>query len=110
MPAQFNFIPKTNQKNYCKEWLRVVPSCGIILPGEVIEINVSILVTSISAPSLHSNRDTLDDFIVLHLEGGKDHYVKYSFIFILFYFYFIFILFYLLDYFIIKLLYYYFII
>lgn len=74
--AQFKFIPKLQEENYCKPWLWIAPSTGILTPGEKGEITFTVLVDKRSAPALNKKTETIDDILILHLENGKDVFVR----------------------------------
>ncbi|XP_017773007.1 PREDICTED: type II inositol 1,4,5-trisphosphate 5-phosphatase, partial [Nicrophorus vespilloides] len=70
VPVDFKFIQKNDEKSYCKEWLRITPFCGRINPGEKSDIRLEI--------NLEQALQSLDDILVLHLEGGKDLFITVS--------------------------------
>ncbi len=61
------FIPKLEDRMYCKPWLWLIP--GMLLPGETVDITFVALVGSAAAYALNSGRDTLDDIVVLRVEN-----------------------------------------
>ena len=48
----------------------------MVYTGEKVAINITIHVTAPSAPALNFGEDTLDDILILHTEGGKDHFIS----------------------------------
>ncbi|CAB1337420.1 unnamed protein product, partial [Coregonus sp. 'balchen'] len=56
VPCHFAFIPKLNDSQYCKNWLRAEPSEGFLEPRE----------------------DAIEDILVLHLDRGKDYFITIS--------------------------------
>ncbi|XP_035686464.1 type II inositol 1,4,5-trisphosphate 5-phosphatase-like isoform X1 [Branchiostoma floridae] len=75
VPCQFEFICKLDEKEYCKPWLNVQPSLGFIMPGDSYPIELEIYVDKNTAGRLNSGEDSLEDILVLHLDGGKDYFV-----------------------------------
>lgn len=73
--CKFCFVPKPNEEFICKDWLEFEPSAGILLPEEKMVINISINVRMESGHALNSERDTLDDILILHLQNGRDHFL-----------------------------------
>ncbi|XP_066260889.1 inositol polyphosphate 5-phosphatase OCRL isoform X1 [Euwallacea similis] len=67
VPAEFEFIKKLDEETYCKDWLRILPFCGSINPGETCDIRLEV--------NLDVDVDTLYDILVLHLKGGKDMFI-----------------------------------
>lgn len=76
--CRFRFIAKPNDKHFCKPWLRITPAFGMLAPGESTEIVFVTLVDKMTAPSLNSNKEKLDDILILHLENGKDFFISVS--------------------------------
>ena len=63
MVLRFNFRP--GEEAFAKPWIEVVPSTGVIGPGESVTVAVSLSVTTQHAGDLNSGVDTLDDIIIL---------------------------------------------
>jgi len=74
-PVQFEFIPKLDENDLCKPWIKVDPVAGLIMPGDVLELELSIYVDKMSAPLVTMGNCRLDDILVLHLIDGKDFFV-----------------------------------
>ncbi|XP_069049892.1 inositol polyphosphate 5-phosphatase OCRL isoform X2 [Lepisosteus oculatus] len=75
VPCQFAFIPKLNDTQYCKPWLRADPCDGILEPNETLEIFLEVYVSKDSVTMLNSGEDTIEDILVLHLDRGKDYFI-----------------------------------
>lgn len=75
VPCHFAFIPKPNDPNYCKPWLRAEPSDGFLEPSETLEIYLEVYVSKDSVTLLNSGQDTIYDILVLHLDRGKDYFI-----------------------------------
>ncbi|XP_068571186.1 inositol polyphosphate 5-phosphatase OCRL isoform X3 [Cebidichthys violaceus] len=78
VPCHFAFIPKLNDSQYCKPWLRAEPSDGFLEPNEILEIYLEIYVSKDSVTLLNSGEDTIEDILVLHLDRGKDYFITIS--------------------------------
>lgn len=76
--AQFAFIAKLDDTEFCKPWLSVKPSVGVIMQGSTKQVKITVYVDKESARALNSGEDKLEDILVLHLEGGKDFFVSVS--------------------------------
>eukprot|EP01156_Anaeramoeba_ignava_P022426 Anaeramoba_ignava/c20646_g2_i1.p1 GENE.c20646_g2_i1~~c20646_g2_i1.p1 ORF type:complete len:751 (+),score=175.99 c20646_g2_i1:205-2457(+) len=74
--AKFNFVPKVNDKNICKSWLKIDKLNGFILPGTKLEIKFTIHVDNSTAHLLNIGKEELDEIVILHFENGKDHFVS----------------------------------
>lgn len=53
--------------NYCKDWLRISPSSGIINVGDKCDVRLEVI--------LETDLEKLYDILVLHLEDGKDMFI-----------------------------------
>ncbi|XP_073676521.1 inositol polyphosphate 5-phosphatase OCRL isoform X2 [Garra rufa] len=71
----FAFIPKLNDSQYCKTWLRAEPSEGVLDPNEKMEIFLEVYVSKDSVTLLNSGEDKIEDILVLHLDRGKDYFI-----------------------------------
>uniref|UniRef100_A0A8C5BVX6 phosphoinositide 5-phosphatase n=1 Tax=Gadus morhua TaxID=8049 RepID=A0A8C5BVX6_GADMO len=78
VPCHFAFIPKLNDTQYCKNWLRAEPSDGFLEPSENLEIYLEVYVSKDSVTLLNSGGDSIDDILVLHLDRGKDFFITIS--------------------------------
>ncbi|KAK2142063.1 hypothetical protein LSH36_1001g00016 [Paralvinella palmiformis] len=76
--VQFEFINKPRDTTFCKPWLLVMPSRGIIDVGEKLEIQLEVYVDSTTSGPLNIGDDIIEDILVLHLEGGKDLFITVS--------------------------------
>eukprot|EP00111_Clytia_hemisphaerica_P006345 TCONS_00018387-protein len=74
-PVEFEFIPKLDETEVCKPWLKINPQCGFIYPGDFFEIELTISVDKLSAPMVTIGNCKLDEILVLHLVDGKDFFV-----------------------------------
>lgn len=73
--CHFSFIPKLNDTQYCKPWLRAEPCEGYLEPNESVEISLEVYVSKDSVTLLNSSQDTIEDILVLHLDRGKDYFL-----------------------------------
>ncbi|XP_033948414.1 inositol polyphosphate 5-phosphatase OCRL isoform X3 [Pseudochaenichthys georgianus] len=78
VPCHFAFIPKLNDTQYCKSWLRAEPSDGFLEPNETLEIYLEVYVSKDSVTLLNSGEDAIEDILVLHLDRGKDYFITIS--------------------------------
>ncbi|XP_074530175.1 inositol polyphosphate 5-phosphatase OCRL isoform X2 [Halichoeres trimaculatus] len=78
VPCHFAFIPKLNDSQYCKPWLRAEPSDGFLEPNETLEIYLEAYVSKDSVTLLNSGEDSIEDILVLHLDRGKDYFITIS--------------------------------
>ncbi|KAK1167474.1 inositol polyphosphate 5-phosphatase OCRL-like isoform X2 [Acipenser oxyrinchus oxyrinchus] len=75
VPCHFAFIPKLNDTQFCKPWLRVEPCDGYLEPNETVEISLEVYVSKDSVTMLNSTEDSIEDILVLHLDRGKDYFL-----------------------------------
>ncbi|XP_071979267.1 inositol polyphosphate 5-phosphatase OCRL isoform X2 [Engystomops pustulosus] len=78
VPCHFSFIPKLNDSQYCKPWLRAEPCEGYLEPNESVEISLDVYVSKDSVTLLNSGQDMIEDILVLHLDRGKDYFLTIS--------------------------------
>ncbi|CAH2314848.1 inositol polyphosphate 5-phosphatase OCRL-1 isoform X2 [Pelobates cultripes] len=78
VPCHFSFIPKLNDTQYCKTWLRAEPCEGYLEPDETVDINLDVYVSKDSVTMLNSGEDKIEDILVLHLDRGKDYFITIS--------------------------------
>ncbi|KAG8448228.1 hypothetical protein GDO86_015359 [Hymenochirus boettgeri] len=78
VPCHFSFIPKLNDTQYCKPWLRAEPCEGYLEPDETVEISLDVYVSKDSVTKLNSGEDKIEDILVLHLDRGKDYFLTIS--------------------------------
>ncbi|XP_053734979.1 inositol polyphosphate 5-phosphatase OCRL isoform X2 [Synchiropus splendidus] len=78
VPCHFAFIPKLNDMQYCKTWLRAEPCDGFLEPNENLEIYLEVYVSKDSVTLLNSGEDSIEDILVLHLDRGKDYFITIS--------------------------------
>ncbi|KAF3838631.1 hypothetical protein F7725_010399 [Dissostichus mawsoni] len=65
VPCHFAFIPKLNDTQYCKSWLRAEPSDGFLEPNETLEIYLEVYVSKDSVTLLNSGEDAIEDILLL---------------------------------------------
>lgn len=74
--AQFRLVPKLDEPSFCKPWLNVLPTYGMIIPNDnEIVVNFTINVNNDIARALNSGKEVLEDIIILRLENGRDYYI-----------------------------------
>ncbi|OCT65900.1 inositol polyphosphate 5-phosphatase OCRL isoform X2 [Xenopus laevis] len=76
--CHFSFIPKLNDTQYCKTWLRAEPCEGYLEPEETVDISLDVYVSKDSVTMLNSGEDRIEDILVLHLDRGKDYFLTIS--------------------------------
>ncbi|KAJ3286688.1 hypothetical protein HK104_008910 [Borealophlyctis nickersoniae] len=76
--AQYQFVAKPGDKSFSKPWCYVNPPISMLLPGDKLNINITILVDASTSPALNFGMGTLDDILIFHIENGKDHFVSVS--------------------------------
>jgi len=56
--------------------LYIHPPLGILTPNEKVTINLTVNVTEITANLFNIGKEKVEDIIILHLENGKDYFVR----------------------------------
>ncbi|XP_013923843.1 PREDICTED: inositol polyphosphate 5-phosphatase OCRL-1 [Thamnophis sirtalis] len=78
VPCHFSFIPKLNDTQYCKPWLRAEPNEGYLEPEETLDISLDVYVSKDAVTLLNSGEDKIEEILVLHLDRGKDYFLTIS--------------------------------
>ncbi|XP_015261635.1 PREDICTED: inositol polyphosphate 5-phosphatase OCRL-1 [Gekko japonicus] len=76
--CHFSFIPKLNDSQYCKPWLRAEPCEGYLEVDETVDISLDVYVSKDSVTLLNSGEDKIEEILVLHLDRGKDYFLTIS--------------------------------
>lgn len=71
--AQYRFIFHEDEKLKTPNWIRIEPIQGLIAPGQSEEIKLSFIYDNYVAISDAREKDHI---LVLHIEGGRDHFVR----------------------------------
>lgn len=71
--AQYRFISHGDEGLKTPSWIRVHPIQGLIAPGQFEEVTVSFVYDNAVAIS---NERSKEHILVLHIEGGRDHFVS----------------------------------
>ena len=51
--AKYQFIPKLNEKKFCKQWLFINPPFGLLVPGEKLEIKFTVHIGNVTFNYFH---------------------------------------------------------
>jgi len=76
--VQFSLVPRLEGEPLCKPFVSVSPHHGMILPGDKLEMTITVLVNKKSALALVTEEDRIEDIIIFRLENGGDHFVTIS--------------------------------
>ena len=76
--ARFRFVPKLEERTFCKTWMNISPKFGMLTPGETETVDIAVLVDYRTARHMVSKRETIDDILVLRLDNGRDFFVSVS--------------------------------
>lgn len=76
--AQFRLVPKVDESDLCKPWLTASPAYGMLIPGEQMEVELTITIDNTTANKINTSREVLEDIIILRLENGRDYYISVS--------------------------------
>ena len=55
--------------------MRIKPPSAVMLPGDVMKVDLTMLVDAPSAPALNRGDDFLDDVLIIHVVNGADKFV-----------------------------------
>lgn len=77
VPAQFRFVPPGGSEGpYHPHWIRVSPEHGLLMPGHTAEITIIFIYDNEIARKALSSDQFVESILVLHIEGGRDHFVS----------------------------------
>ncbi|RYY34588.1 hypothetical protein EON62_03160, partial [archaeon] len=87
--AAWRFVPKPEEKWFCKTWMSLTPAYGMLAPGEKVDITVTVNVDDAVARDISLGRECattaatsvgglLEDILILRMERGRDYYVTVS--------------------------------
>eukprot|EP00943_MAST-04B_sp_MAST-4B-sp1_P000057 g57.t1 len=74
--ATYRFVPKLEELEFCKSWISLRPSYGMILPGETVTFEVTACLDGRTMHALNSGRETLDDILILRFTNGPDFFIS----------------------------------
>jgi phosphatidylinositol-bisphosphatase len=79
--AEFNFVPTLFQDDISKPWLKINPESGTLMPGESLEIQLTICIDSSTGAyelntDLEGSNGTIFEILVLHVKDGRDYFVR----------------------------------
>lgn len=73
--AAWRFAPKPGDIDATARWLRVTPIAGYTPPAHEVSITLTASVGPAEARAAAEGVPTLDDTLILRVEGGSDHYL-----------------------------------
>ncbi|KAJ2700762.1 hypothetical protein H4218_001851 [Coemansia sp. IMI 209128] len=76
VPLEYSFVATPSRPHYAPPWLRISPHCGMLLPGESVDVGFSVLVDERTSAALSTRAEDLSDILVLHLDRGRDYFVQ----------------------------------
>ena len=74
--ATFRFVPKLEEVEFCKSWISLRPSFGMVLPGETVTFEVTACLDGRTLHAFNCGRETLDDILVLRFANGPDFFIS----------------------------------
>ena len=97
--AAFRFVPKLEEKQFCKPWMTIHPKFGMLMPGETANVRVLCFIFFMSTQTSHNQsqhtqihitahvdyrtarnfatkRDRIEDILILRLENGRDFFIS----------------------------------
>ena len=76
--AAWRFITKPGESRMSKPWIQVTPHYGLLLPGEKQTVTIACCVYGGIAAAVLCGLEVLEDFLIIRLEKGGDHYILVS--------------------------------
>ena len=77
VPSQFRFVPPGGIDGPPHpNWIRLAPDHGIVMPGQALQITVFFIHDNEVARKALKPDQFMESILVLHIEGGRDHFVS----------------------------------
>ncbi|KAJ1807665.1 hypothetical protein LPJ75_004753, partial [Coemansia sp. RSA 2598] len=76
VPLEYSFIATPAREDYAPKWLRISPDSGMLLPGQDVQLEFSVMVDETTSAPLSARVDDLADILVLHLTRGRDYFIQ----------------------------------
>eukprot|EP01029_Cantina_marsupialis_P023865 TRINITY_DN6014_c1_g1_i1.p1 TRINITY_DN6014_c1_g1~~TRINITY_DN6014_c1_g1_i1.p1 ORF type:complete len:804 (-),score=195.46 TRINITY_DN6014_c1_g1_i1:140-2551(-) len=73
--VHFCFVAKLEDPEFCRPWISATPTCGVILPGQSISIDIEVYVDSSCASMMNTGISAVDDILVIRLLDGRDYFL-----------------------------------
>ena len=70
--AHWHFVSKLEDTSICRRWIHVSQQNGLLLPGESVNITLTVRVDKKTAQALHLGRELLEDVLILRIENSGD--------------------------------------
>ena len=74
--AHWHFVPKLEDPRICRRWVSVSHEDGLLLPGEAVDVTLTVRVDKKTAQAMNLGRELLDDVLVLRVENSGDFFVS----------------------------------
>lgn len=76
IPCVYRFVGADAEQPICPQWLKIHPVAGLLRPGELSTIIVTVFVDNSSASQLNLAPPRLNFTLILHTALGKDHFIS----------------------------------
>ncbi|KAJ2883801.1 hypothetical protein FB639_002098, partial [Coemansia asiatica] len=76
VPLEYSFIATPARESYAPEWLQISPDSGMLLPGQDIQLEFTVMVDETTSAPLSAREEDLADILVLHLTRGRDYFIQ----------------------------------
>ncbi|KAJ2159234.1 hypothetical protein GGF46_003164 [Coemansia sp. RSA 552] len=76
VPLEFSFMPTPDRTSIAPKWLQIAPDGGMLLPGQELGLEMTVLVDEQASGPLSTREAELYDILVLHLKRGRDYFVQ----------------------------------
>ncbi len=75
VPVRFSLAPRPGNMPPCPPWLAAPVPEAIVMPGQATKIPLTFTVANAALTHLSDRPTRLDDVIIVHLHGSKDHFI-----------------------------------
>lgn len=76
IPCVYRFVAADAEQPICPQWLKIDPVAGLLRPGELSTITVTVFIDNSSASRLNLAPPRLNFTLILHTALGKDHFIS----------------------------------
>eukprot|EP00605_Chrysophyceae_sp_TOSAG23-4_P001217 GSChrysophyteH1.ASY1.ANO1.1326.1 assembled CDS len=69
-------VEQKDDNSFCRRWLSVSPSSGLLLPGESVSVTFQVTIDALTAQRMNCGRGSLNDQLCLRNENGFEYFIS----------------------------------
>lgn len=75
IPVKISFVPPKGEKSLASPYLKICPLSYLLLAHSTVDVSLTIMVGLETIPLISKGHFVIELMLVLHVEGGIDHYI-----------------------------------